>query len=297
MKIGAVVQARTASHRLPGKVLKELPYGSGITVLEQVLHRLARSQSVSHIVVATTTHPSDRPIGELARRCGVACYFGSSADVLRRVYEAAGDHELEVVVRITADCPCLDPQIVDLVVGEHLRTGADFTSNCLTRTFIHGVDTEVLSFAALERAHREATHQFERQHVCPYLYKTRPDAFRIAQVSAPPDLAGADIRATLDTPRDYSLLCAIYDALYPANYAFGAREILELVRAKPWLKAINGDVIHKQVVATRDEELAEALRIMQVQDLHRARDFVASSWAREARESSVDERELAPAGV
>jgi spore coat polysaccharide biosynthesis protein SpsF len=297
MKIGAVVQARTASTRLPGKVLKELPYGSGITVLEQVLHRLGRCNSISQVVVATTTDPADQPINDLAQQSGAVCYRGSSADVLRRYYEAAQHQELDVVVRITSDCPCLDPRVVDLVVGEHVRTAADFTSNCLTRTFIHGMDTEVLSFAALQCAHREATERFERQHVCPYIYTTNPDAFRITSVAAPAAWAGPDIRATLDTPRDYALLCAIYDALYHENPAFATREIIALVRAKPWLKSINGDVIHKRILPTRDDEMAEALRIMQLQDLHRARDFVAASWARAVQDGSAVSKRFAAVGV
>jgi spore coat polysaccharide biosynthesis protein SpsF len=295
MKIGAVVQARTASTRLPRKVLKDLPYGSGTTVLEQVLRRIARSRTVTEVVVATTTDPADDAVSDVARRAGVSCFRGSSHDVLERYYQAARCHQLDVIVRITADCPCHDPEVIDLVVGEHLRTAADFTTNCLVRTFLHGVDTEVLGFAALERAHREATRTYERQHVCPFIYKTRPDAFRVTVVRAPRDLAAPDIRATLDTPEDYTLLCAVFDALDDGSVPFGARDIIALFRRKPWLRGINCAVVHKKVLATLEEEIGEAMRLMQLQELNQAKGYLELSWSRAARGAAAGRAPLVAA--
>lgn len=278
MKVGAVVQARSASTRLPRKVLKELPYKGGITVLEQVLRRLQHAQVLDEIVVATTEVDEDGALVELAHRCGTRT-FRSKHDVLERFYQAAAAHQLDVIVRITADCPCLDPAVVDQVVGRHLKTRADFTSNCLTRSYVHGLDTEVLSFAALETAHRQATQEYERQHVCPYIYKTRPDLFKIAEVTAPAELYAPEIRATLDTQEDYALLCAVFEELDHPDRPFRAAQLVELFRKKPWLRLINAHVVQKKVLATLEEEVEESLHLMQVQDLNRARDFVRLCWA------------------
>lgn len=246
MKIGVIVQARTTSTRFPKKVLKELPYGSGITVLEQVIRRLKKSRLVDEIIVATTTNPEDDPIIRISEKEGIKYFRGSEENVLERYYQCAMENKLDIIVRVTSDCPCIDWNIVDAVVEEHLRNKADYTSNTLERTFPHGLDVEVLSFKALEKAYYEASENFEKEHVCPYIYTTNREKFKIVSIEAPNYLTAPDIRITLDTEEDYALLCAVFDYLYPQNNYFQAIDIINLFKIKPWLKLINKKVLQKK---------------------------------------------------
>jgi len=276
MKVVGVIQARTGSTRYPEKVLRELPFGSGVTVCQQVIRRLKAASRIDEVVVATTTEPPDDRIEDLAGREGVKCFRGSVRDVLSRYYLAAKENSADVVVRITADCPVIDPQIVDRVVGEHLESGSDFTSNILRRTFPHGLDTEVLSFGALETAHLRATEPFEREHVCPYVTKSNPDAFNIRSIEASGELHRPDIRITLDTEQDYALLCAVYDYLYFDNECFGAQEVVRLFVEKPWLSIINKNVVHKKIFDSPRQELEEAIRVLDLQELTGAKKLLMS---------------------
>ena len=274
MKIGAIIQARTASTRMPAKVLQPLPLGSDTTVLDQVINRVQNVQSVHQVILATTTDQDDQILEKTAQRHQIDCFLGSEQDVLSRFFHAAWHHDLQHIVRITSDCPCIDPSIIDLVIEKHLQTESDFTTNCLSRSFVHGMDTEVLTFSSLTRAYENATRPYERQHVCPYIYKTAPESFRITRVMAPEELHAPDIRATLDTPEDYALLCAIYDDLYKLFPAFNSQQLIALIRAKPWLQWFNSRVSHKQVLGSLEEELEEAFRVMRRQELHTAADHL-----------------------
>lgn len=238
MKIGAVIQARASSTRLPRKVFKELPYGSGITVLQQVIRRLKKADDVHEIIVATTTEEEDREISQIARKENVKCFRGSLNHVLERYYLAAKENNLDIVVRITGDCPCVDPDLVDLVVARHKEGKADYTSNVVKRTYPDGLDVEVFDFCTLEKAYRNARQDIEREHVTPYIYKN-PDIFKIVHVEADEESYAPDRRITLDTAQDYVLLCAVFDELYPDNKYFGVRAIMKLFREKPWLDLIN----------------------------------------------------------
>jgi len=276
MRIAAVIQARVSSTRLPGKVLKELPYGSGITVLEQVIRRLKRCKKLNDIIVATTTGEEDAEIVNVAEREQAKYFRGSKEDVLSRYYSASKENDLEILVRITSDCPCIDPEVVDLVIEKHLAAKADFTSNILNRTFPHGLDTEVLNFDTLEKAHLQAKQAFEREHVCPYIFKSNPQMFKISSVEAPERLHAPDIRITLDTEQDYALLCAIFDYLYSENEFFCTADIIKLFRDKPWLKTINKNVAHKKIFDSLQPELEEAIRILDLQELNRAKELLMS---------------------
>lgn len=245
MKIGAVIQARVSSTRLPAKVLRELPFGSGITVLEQVIRRLGKARKVDSIIVATSRRREDDAIARIALRSGAKCYRGSLNDVLSRYYHAARENELDAVVRITSDCPCIDPALVDRVIGRHRASLADYTSNTLKRSFPRGFDVEVMKFAALEDAHENAKKGYEREHVTPYIYG-HPECFKIEQLKAPPGLSAPDIRITLDTEEDYTLLCAVFDYFYKTDKYFNAYKIINLFEKKPWLRLVNRNVAQKK---------------------------------------------------
>lgn len=233
MKVVAVVQARVGSTRLPGKVLKPL---GGRTVLEQVLRRLCRAGRLDEVVLATTTRAEDDVLEELGDRAHVRVVRGPVDDVLDRFILAMEASAAEQVVRITADCPCVDPDVVDRVIAHHLASQADYTSNVHPRTFPHGLDVEVVSRSALVQAHREATEPPEREHVTPFIW-SRPERFRLANVRAAPEETMPDLRVTLDTWDDYGMLRALFDLM--GRDDFCARELVHLVRSNPWLKAIH----------------------------------------------------------
>jgi len=278
MRIGAIIQARTSSTRLPEKVLKNLPYGSGIAVLRHVISRLKRSKKLSDIVIATTVKKEDDRIVKIAKRERVKYFRGSNKNVLSRYYLAAKANKLDIVVRITADCPCLDSEIIDLMIERHLKAKADYSSNTrrnprrltLETSFPAGLEVDVFNFSVLKEAYKNAKMQDEKEHVIPYMYRN----FKTNLVKAPKKLCDSDIRITLDTEEDYALLCVVFDYLYPRNKYFNAYDLVRLFSEKPWLKWINKKVIQKKPFSDLVGELRETVRILDVQDLKRARDFI-----------------------
>lgn len=247
MKIGAIIQARTASTRLPDKVLKKLPYDSDVTVLDQVILRAKKSSKLTDIIVATTLKDEDAIIAKIAEKQGVRLFRGSEDNVLERYHFSAKENNLDIIVRITSDCPCIDPEIIDISIAQHLNEKADYTSNTIFRAFPHGMDTEVIAFNALERAYSEASHNYEVEHVTPYIYKSHPELFKISAVKASPEMSAPEIRVTLDTEEDYILLCAVFDYLYHKDNYFNLKDIIKLFREKPWLMLVNSKVVHKKL--------------------------------------------------
>ncbi len=270
MKIGAIIQARVGSTRLPAKVLKELPYGSGVTALEQVIRRVKRARSVDKVIVATTLKKEDEALVKIAAKAGVLSFRGSSDNVLERYCFAARKNGLDVVVRITSDCPCIDHVIIDSIVSQHIKSASDYTTNALERSYPHGLDVEVIGANALETAYQRATKTFEKEHVTPYIHMSRPKNFRIKSVKAPSALNDPGIRITLDTEKDYILLCAVFDSLYSQNKWFGAGDIIRLFNEKPWLRFINSDVLQKKIFFSEREEFKEALKLLNIQELYKA---------------------------
>jgi spore coat polysaccharide biosynthesis protein SpsF len=273
-KIGAIIQARTSSTRLPGKVLMELPYGSGITVLQHVIRRLKRSKQLIDIIVVTTIDKADEEIAGIAEKENVKWFRGSVNDVLERYYLAAKENDLDIIVRITSDCPCIDSKVVDLLVERHLKAGVDYTFNDLPATYPRGLDAGVLNFSALEESYKKAEKDFDREHVSSYIYKTNPKAFKIQTVKAPANLTDPEIRVTIDTKEDYTLLCIVFDYLYSKNEFFGVKEILKLFNEKPWLKMINKKVVHKKSFDSLQQELKEAVNVLDLQELAGAKEIL-----------------------
>jgi spore coat polysaccharide biosynthesis protein SpsF len=266
----AIIQARMSSSRLPGKALADL---AGEPMLVRVVNRTSRARSVSQVVVATTDQVSDDPIAMLCTARGYPCFRGNLYDVLDRYYQAAKAHSAQVIVRITADCPVIDPVLIDTSISAFLGTSPftpsgefvppwDFAANRLPppwkRTYPIGLDIEVCSFIALERAWREADQPHQREHVMPYLYQNSPvfdslhlpvgeiqvspGQFRILLINHEPDYGA--LRWTVDTPADLELLREIY-ARFPGRDDFSWLEILDLFQREPQLAAINAEVQHK----------------------------------------------------
>lgn len=235
----AIVQARMTSTRLPGKVLVDL---DGRPMLAQQLRRMRQSRSLDEIVVATTVNGADDPVVELARREGARWYRGDEHDVLGRYLGAARESGAEVVVRITADCPLIDPDVVDRVIAA-LDRGCDYASNTLQRTYPQGLDVEVFHRDVLERMTRLATSPPAREHVTYFLHRERPDLFVLRNVADGED--HSDLRWTVDTDADLELARAIFEAARLAERRVEYRDLVRLVRATPRLLAINAHVRQK----------------------------------------------------
>lgn len=275
MNIGVIIQARTSSTRLPNKVLMELPYGSGITVLEQVIRRVKKAKLIDNIVVATTQALADKKIVQIAKKEKVGFYCGSLNNVLERYYFAAKENNFDIIVRITSDCPCISPNIIDQVIKKHLDEKNDYTTNCLERSFIHGLDLEVFNFSSLEKSYNETNNQYHQEHVCPYIYEN-PHIFKINNLMASNYLFYPQIRATLDTHEDYTLMCFIYDYLYDKNIFFDEFEIIKLFNAKPWLFFVNANIIQKKKYETLQDEMTEAIKLLNLQEMKYAKEILES---------------------
>ncbi|MEF3255619.1 MAG: glycosyltransferase family protein, partial [Deferribacterales bacterium] len=248
------------------------PYGSDITVLQQVIRRLKRSKFIDTIVIATTTESEDERIIKIADYESVRWFRGSKEDVLSRYYFAAKEISSDIIVRITSDCPCIDPDVVDRGVKMHIDDGADYTSNCRVRSFPHGLDFEVISFEVLEKAYKEALSKYDREHVCPYIYGTK--GFKLSDLLAEESEKGEDIRITLDTIEDYALLASVYDYLYEKDNFFDVKEIVNLFKNKPWLKLINLKVVQKRSYHSLEDELMEGLKLLKLQDMENAAEYL-----------------------
>jgi len=243
MRVVIISQARMTSTRLPGKVLREV---LGKPLLEYHIERLRQVKQADEVVIATTTNDTDQPIIELCQRLGVAYYRGSEEDVLSRYYEVAAHFGADVVVRVTSDCPLIDPGVVDEVISLYInnRDKYDYVSNSLQRTYPRGLDTEVFSMAALEKAYKEARTQSEKEHVTPYVYR-HPELFRLGSCRGAVNYS--QHRWTVDTPEDFELIRLILQELYPVNNRFTWLDVLSLLSKHPEWIEINADVKQKEV--------------------------------------------------
>lgn len=241
MKRVAIIQARMGSTRLPGKVLTPL---AGRPMLSHQLDRLKRATRLDELVVATTTSTDDDAVVELADREDVRWSRGSEHDVLSRYVHAAREAGAGLVIRVTADCPLIDPDVVDLVVAaalDHSRD-VDYASNVLQRTYPRGLDTEALFADTLQRADRMAHETGDREHVTKFILGHR-DLFSTSAVVDRED--NSDLRWTVDTIEDLTLVRHLYDALGLAERHVTYPELLSYVRAHPHLATINAGVVQK----------------------------------------------------
>ena len=232
----AIIQARMGSSRLPGKSLAEI---EGRPMLWHVIQRVKRAGLVDRVVVATSVSPADDAIEKMCRENDVPCYRGSENDVLDRFYGAARGEKASQVVRITADCPLIDPEVIDRVVRRFQRGDLDYASNVMVRTYPDGLDTEIFSFSALERAWHEAGKASEREHVTPYL---RSDKFRIANVENILEFAHLYCRWTVDEQEDLEFVRAVYRAFH-GRESFLMKDILQLLREQPELEKLNSQIV------------------------------------------------------
>lgn len=234
----AIIQARMGSTRLPGKVLKKL---AGRTVLDHVISRVRAAKRADDVVVATTVSTGDDAIVAECERLKTAHFRGSEEDVLSRYHGAAKQAGATIVVRVTSDCPLFDGALLDRMLA---KFDADYMSNCMRRTFPRGLDAEIFTMAALERAQAEATQKHEREHVTPYIYG-HPEKFRLQSYEEAEDNSG--LRWTLDTPEDWRMIEAVYNALSPKGESFGTADVLKFLRERPEIAMMNAQVEQKSL--------------------------------------------------
>ena len=255
------------SSRLPGKILADI---GGQPMLQRVFLRTSRASTVAETIFATTTDPSDDPVAEYCDFSGIPFTRGNLYDVLDRYYQTARQAKADYVVRVTADCPVIDPGLIDDAVNTLLAGKYDFAANRLPppfrRTYPIGLDVEVCTFMALEKAWSESTEGFHREHVMPYLYEgvelttanrqlqtgISPRGFRIALLNHTTDFGA--YRWTVDTPEDLEFICQVYSR-FPGRDDFTWKEVLDVVHQEPDLMKINSGVQHKTLKDT-DERAA-----------------------------------------
>lgn len=242
MRVVAIIQARMSSTRLPGKILK--------TVLDKPLlmyqlQRLKKCTTLDEIIIATTTNQIDDAVVEFCEDLNVSYYRGSEEDVLARYYEAAKKYEADIVVRITSDCPIIDPAVVDKVITSYLKSPIyDYVSNTMERCYPRGMDTSLVPFTALQEVYQQATDPLDREHVTRYLYQ-RPEQYNLLSIRAEEDYS--EHRWTVDTIEDYEIIRRIIEALYPSNPDFSMQDVLQLLERNPEWKKINSHIEQKQV--------------------------------------------------
>ncbi|MCP3029960.1 glycosyltransferase family protein [Halobacillus sp. A1] len=239
MKVAAIIQARMGSTRLPGKVLKKVLQKP---LLEYQIERLKRCKLIDQIIIATSSKVGDDPIERLAQQLSVECYRGSEEDVLARYYEAAVRFNSDVIVRMTSDCPLIDPHVVDRVTDVYLNGSWSYVSNTLIRSYPRGMDTEVFSISTLQISHQEAKEKSDREHVTSYMIK---DArFTCENVSYQKDQSRH--RWTVDTEEDFQLVRRIIEKLYPLNPHFTLEDSLALLQRHPEWCLLNRHIEQKK---------------------------------------------------
>jgi len=236
MRVVAIIQARTGSTRLPGKVLKEIV---GKPMLWHVIRRVKAAKLVNKLVVATTNKDDDKRVIEIAKELGVESFAGNEEDVLDRFFQAARKYKADIIVRITADDPFKDPVIIDKIIKIFLKNQdkVDYVSNTIKPTYPEGIDVEVFSFKALENAWRESSSKFDREHVTSYIW-LNPQRFRLVNVE---NESGdfSHLRWTVDTQEDLDFIREIYKRLYREGRIFLMDEILSLLESEPKITKIN----------------------------------------------------------
>ncbi len=240
MNTVAFIQARMGSARLPGKVLMDL---AGKPVLQHVVERVQACKLIDEVIVVTSLCERDIEIVEWCSVRKIRVFCGSEQDVLDRFYQAAKLLPFDTIVRITADCPLMDPDVIDLVVAEFKQRKLDYVNNCGNGTWPDGLDVEVFRFSVLENAWKHGQLPSEREHVTPYIYNN-PDKFSIGIIDHTPSLAG--MRWTLDQKEDFEFIFKVYSGLAEHKGIFGMKHVLSLLQQKPELQRINNTIVRNE---------------------------------------------------
>ena len=250
----AILQARTSSSRLPGKVLRPI---LGVPMFLRQIERVTRSKKIDKFVVATSVNLFDDEIEKLCQSNGIKCFRGSLDDVLDRFYQTAVKFPADHIVRLTADCPLADPAVIDRVIQYYESGNFDYVSNALEPTFPDGLDVEIFRAACLREAWKEAILPSEREHVTPFIYQ-HPARYRIGHYKNATDLSF--LRWTVDEEADFQLITQIYTHLYQNRPDFSTDDILALLDRNPQMKTINTQIRRNEGLDKSLQEDAVFLR-------------------------------------
>jgi spore coat polysaccharide biosynthesis protein SpsF len=232
-----ILQARMSSSRLPGKIL--MPLTAGKPLLQLMVERVSRAKTPGKLIVATTASANDDQVENLCKHISVPCFRGSEHDVLDRFYKAALCYNSDHIIRLTGDCPIIDPDLLDEIVKFYFKGGFDYASNTVEPSFPDGLDVEIFSFTALKQAWEEAKLSSQREHVTPFIHQ-QPGRFNIGSFKSKENLSS--MRWTVDGPEDFQLVSRIYEILYPANPFFSTEDVLHLFDQMPELALINSGI-------------------------------------------------------
>lgn len=235
MKVLSIIQARTTSTRLPNKVLMTIQQKP---ILQHIINFLKHSQLTDQIIVATTTLPEDNKIEELVKNLGIDCYRGNSTDLLTRYYECARFFKGDIIVRITADNPLVDPLLIDQTISICKETGCDYCTNLLHPTYPTGYSAEAFKFSILKKLHETQTNSLSREHVT-YHMRQNPHLYNVKEIFAPSDLIRPNWRLTIDYAEDFLLISEIFSRLYKENTFIDYRSVVNLLDKNPNLLKIN----------------------------------------------------------
>lgn len=242
-RIVVVVQARMGSTRLPGKIMMNI---EGEPMLWHVVNRLNHCELPDKVVVATSNARADDVVEKFCKGRGINIFRGSEDDVLARYYNAAAEYGADTVVRVTGDCPLIDPKIVDKTVLAYLNNRKDYdgASNVIERTYPRGLDTEVVSFGCLERCHKNASERYQREHVIIYIYE-HPEDFKLYNVKN--DINLSSLRWTVDEEADFKFVTEIYKRLYRDRKIFYMNDVLKTLDRDPSILLINRGIEQKSI--------------------------------------------------
>jgi spore coat polysaccharide biosynthesis protein SpsF len=239
-----IIQARMTSSRLPGKIL--LPLGEK-PILQVMIERLTRLKHPHKIIIATTNDDSEGPIIDFCKKHQIDCFKGHPNDVLKRFYDTAKSHQLQpndLVIRLTSDCPFIDPQIIDNMLLFYKNNSYDYVSNAINKTYPLGLSAEIFSFKMLCEAHQEAKKPFEREHVTPFMYHTNPKNYKIGSFEDTQN--NAHYRLTIDEKDDYLCLQALSNALNH-RLDFTYEELIHTLNKNPHIAKLNASVNQKGI--------------------------------------------------
>lgn len=265
MKIGAIIQARFDSTRLPGKVLMNLPFDSNETVISQIVNRLKGSLNLNEIVIATSTEENDNVIAEYSYQNVIDCVRGDKKDVLGRFVKVINEKNLDVVVRITGDNPIVLIDVLDKAIDEHFKLGVDYTRN---NNLPYGTSFEIInSKILLDINNIEDLSLNDREHVTLYV-KNNSGMYKINDMNH--NVGNLDFRFTIDYPSDYAFMNILFQYLRTLNYSYSLKDIMKFVEHHSWLNEINRKNIQKKNFVSEEEEIKEACKILEKMDYHLA---------------------------
>jgi len=260
----AIIQARMNSTRLPGKVLMEL---EGKPFLWHVLERIKNAKKIDKIVLAIADNKESDVLEIFAKNNNIQYFRGSETNLVERYYLAAQKFGANVVVRIPSDNALTDPKIIDIVIEKHLNSDADYTSNILEETFPVGLHTEVFNFDALEKAYKNASDEYEKEHATPYIYR-RPEMFKLQSVVAEGKLRRPDIRITTDTEEDLKLIREVYKNLYNPEKLISIDEVIDFLDKKNSTSSLPEFLLKKPEESFRNFLGASKETILRLQELY-----------------------------